>query len=94
VSRYSITMARPIDLVFESLKRAKGPGDVFRAITQDKMLMIGILIIVGLILLFLRIYLWPQINPFNFKWNWNWLTTPRPSDEDKYPYARVIYPTA
>jgi hypothetical protein len=90
-------MARPIDIVFDSLKRAKGPGDVFRAITQDKMLMIGILILIALMLLFLRIYLWPQVNPFQFKWFsdiWNWLTTPRKvvTPDGEYPYAKVIYP--
>lgn len=86
-------MTRPMDTVFGALKNAKGPGDVFRALTQDKMVFIGILIILGLILLFLRIYLWPQINPFNFKWLTDWLTRrPPPTDQDKYPYARVIYP--
>lgn len=74
---------RPSDKVFNILKNAKGPGDVYNALTQDPMLAIGLVIIVGLILLFLRIYIWPQINPFKFKWFselWDWLTTrPPPS---------------
>lgn len=91
-------MARPADKVFNLLKEAKGPGDVFNALTTDPMLMIGLIVIIALILLFLRIYLWPQINPFKFTWFsdfWKWLTTPYvpPSPDEKYPYAKVIYPT-
>jgi hypothetical protein len=89
---------RPSDKVFSLLKEAKGPGDVIKVLSQDPMLMIGILVIIGLILFFLRIYLWPQINPFKFKWFsdfWEWLTTPRPppSPTETYPFAKVLYPT-
>ena len=86
-----------VNKVVGLLKNAKGPGDVAKALAQDPALMIGLVVIIGLILLFLRIYLWPQINPFQFKWfsaTWEWLTRPAPPSPDKqYPYAKVIYPT-
>lgn len=90
-------MERTSDKVIALFRSAKGPGDVFRALAQDPMLAIGLIVIVALILLFLRIYLWPQINPFQFKWFsdlWTWITSaPPPTPDQKYPYAKVIYPT-
>lgn len=90
-------MVSQADKVFGLLKSATGPGDVFRALSQDPMLLIGLVVIVGLIPLFLRIYLWPQINPFQFNWFsdlWAWIMTPLPpSPTERYPYAKVIYPT-
>lgn len=83
------------DKVFALLKNAKSPGEVFSALTQDKLLFVGILVIIALVYLFGRIYIWPQINPFQFKWIsnfWDWATTPRPpTPQERYPYAKVIY---
>lgn len=86
------------DKVFALLKNAKTPGEVFSALTQDKLLFVGILVTIGFIYLFGRIYLWPQINPFQFKWfsdTWDWITSPRlpPTPQERYPYAKVIYPS-
>ncbi len=90
-------MERTSDKVIALFKNAKGPGDVFYALSQDPMLAFGLIVIVALILLFLRIYLWPQINPFQFKWFsdfWAWITAPPPpTPGQKYPFAKVIYPT-
>lgn len=89
-------MERPADKVFALLKNAKTPGDFFSALTQDKLLFVGILVTIGFIYLFGRIYIWPQINPFQFQGVstfWDWVTTPRtPTIRKDYPYAKVIYP--
>ena len=90
-------MVRPADKVFEAIKNATGIGDVARALAQDPYLVIGLLAILAIVLLFLRILLWPQINPFQFQWFntvWNFAKNPiPPSPEQSYPYAKVIYPT-
>lgn len=53
--------------------------------------------IIGLILFFGRIYVWPQLNPFKIQWIsdlWDWATSPSPpTPQERYPYAKVIYPT-
>ena len=85
------------DKVIAALRKANGPREVLLILTQDPLLAIGILVILALIYLFGRIYLWPQINPFKIQWIsnfWDWLTSPRPpTAQETYPYARVIYPT-
>jgi hypothetical protein len=85
------------DKVFAALKAAKSPGDVFRALTQDPLLLIGIVVLLALVYLLGRIYLWPKINPFQIQWIsnfWDWLTSPLPPKaQETYPYARVFYPT-
>lgn len=85
------------DAVIAALKNAKSAREVFSALTQDPYLFIGILSIIALIYLFGRIYLWPQINPFQIQWVsnvWNWATAPSPpTPEERYPFAKVIYPT-
>ena len=90
-------MATPVDKVFGLLKTAKSPGEVFSALVQDPLLLTGIIVIIGLILFFLRVYLWPQINPFQIQWVsnlWDWMWSPRPpTPQERYPYAKVIYPT-
>ena len=84
-------------MVIAGLKKAKNASEVFSVLTQDPDLMIGIVAILAMIYLFGRIYLWPHINPFQFKWFsnlWDWSTAPSPpSPEERYPYAKVIYPT-
>jgi hypothetical protein len=86
------------DKVTALLKNASGPGDVFRALTHDPLLATGIVVFLALLYLFGRIYLWPQTNPFKVQWVsdlWDWATSPRPpvTEEEDYPYAKVIYPT-
>jgi len=88
-------MATPADKVIGLLKTAKGPGDVFRALAQDPLLLMGIVVLIALVYLFGRIYLWPHINPFQIQWIsnfWDWLTSPAPpTPQERYPYAKVIY---
>jgi hypothetical protein len=92
-------MASRVDQVFASLKSAKGPGDVFRALSQDPLLLVGLVVVIGILLLILRIYVWPSVNPFNFQWVtdiWNWFKAPEIPGMPKrgvYPYAKVLYPT-
>lgn len=90
-------MATPVDKVYGLLKTAKTPGEMFAALAQDPLLLVGIVVIIGLILFFGKIYLWPQINPFKIQWVsnlWDWATSPSPpTPEERYPYAKVIYPT-
>jgi hypothetical protein len=90
-------MASTPDKVIALLKTAKGPGDVFRALLQDPMLLTGVVVTLALIYLFARIYLWPQINPFKVQWIsnlWDWANSPRPpTSQETYPYAKVIYPS-
>ena len=85
------------DKVIAALKNARSAGEVFSALTQDPYLFIGILSILALIYLFGRIYIWPQINPFQFQWIsnfWDWATSPAPpTPQERYPYAKVIYRT-
>jgi hypothetical protein len=84
------------DAVIALLKQAKSPGDVARALAKDPMLLFGLVVILALIYLFARIYIWPQINPFKVQWIsnlWDWATSPRPpTPEETHPYAKVIYP--
>ena len=90
-------MATPVDKVTYLLKNAKGPGDVLTALTLDPLFAVGIVVILALIYLLGRIYLWPTINPFQVQWIsnlWDWATSPRPpTPQERYPYAKVIYPT-
>lgn len=85
------------DKVIAALKNVKSPGDVFAILSQDPLLTVGLVVILALIYLFGRIYLWPQINPFKIQWIsnlWDWATSPRPpTPQERYPYAKVIYPT-
>jgi hypothetical protein len=85
------------DKVVAALKVAKSPGEVFAILSQDPLLIVGVLVVLALIYLFGRIYLWPQINPFKIQWIsnlWDWATSPRPpTAQESYPYAKVIYPT-
>lgn len=89
-------MNRP-DAVIAALRQSKSFGDVYRALTQDPVLLVGLVVLVLLLLFFLRVYLWPWINPLRFQPIsdlWAWLTTPRPpTAEEEYPYAKVLYPT-
>ena len=88
-------MASTPDKVVALLKNSKSPGEVFYALSQDPLLLIGIIAIIGLIVFFVRIYLWPQINPFKIHWIanvWDWLTSPSPpTPQERYPYAKVIF---
>lgn len=94
-------MATAADKLFETLRKTDGIGEklkVFGAgLVADPLLGIGVAVILGLVYLFGRIYLWPQINPFKIQWVsdlWDWATTPAPpSPSERYPYAKVIYPT-
>jgi hypothetical protein len=90
-------MSSTRDKVFNALKNAESPGEVALILSQDPLLVVGILAILGLIYLFGRIYLWPWINPLQIKWIndlWEWATSPRkPTPAETYPYAKVIYPT-
>jgi len=90
-------MASTPDKVIALLKNSKSPGEVFSALAADPLLATGIVVIIGLVYFFGRIYLWPQINPFKVQWIsnfWDWLTSPAPpTPEERYPYAKVIYPT-
>lgn len=89
-------MTRPSDAVLAALRTAKGPGDVWRALSQDKILLIGLVVLLVLFILFLRIYLWPWLNPFTWISDLRtWLTTPRdpPPPQATYPFAKDLYPT-
>jgi hypothetical protein len=85
------------DKVIAALKVAKTPGEVFAILSQDPLLVVGGLVILALIYLFGRIYLWPEINPLKVQWisnRWDWITSPpKPTAQETYPYAKVIYPT-
>jgi hypothetical protein len=89
-------MATTPDKVIALLKTATGPADVARALLQDPLLLVGLVVLLALVYLFGRIYLWPQINPFKVQWIsnlWDWATSPRPpTPQETYPYAKVIYP--
>ena len=89
-------MSRP-DAVLAALRESKSFGDVYRAVTQDPVLFAGLIVLLGITLFFLRVYLWPWINPLRFQPLsdlWKWLTAPRPpTSEETYPYAKVLYPT-
>lgn len=95
-------MASRVDQVFTALKAAKGPGDVLRALSQDPLLLVGLVVVLAILLLIIRIYIWPAINPFQFQWVrdiWDWLkswfvaTDPEKPKPGVYPYAKVLYPT-
>ena len=85
------------DKVIAALKTAKSPGEVLSILTQDPLLVVGVGVILALVYLFGRIYIWPTINPFQIQWIsnlWDWATSPRPpTPQERYPYAKVIYPT-
>ena len=94
-------MASPADKLFAALRETKDPGDKLKllgaALIADPLLATAVIVILALIYLFGRIYLWPQINPFKIQWVsdlWDWATSPRPpTPQERYPYAKVIYPT-
>lgn len=96
-------MTAKVDQVIASLRMAKTPGDVWRALSQDPMLLIGLVVVVAILLLILRIYIWPWSNPFNTQWYadlkaWigSWFSSVSLPDQPKkgvYPYAKVLYPT-
>ena len=90
-------MAPVADKVVALLKSATGPGDVLKALSQDPLLVVGIISILSIIYLLGRIYLWPTINPFQIQWFddvWDWLTRPRPpTPQGRYPFAKVTYAT-
>lgn len=68
----------------------------FDAFKKEPLLLVGLAVGIGLIYLFVRIYLWPKENPFKIQWIsnfWDWVTTPyvpRGPEKD-YPYAKVLY---
>jgi hypothetical protein len=85
----------PSDKVFAAIRMAKTPGQFFGALTHDPALLVGLVIIILLFLFFLRVYLWPSINPFTWMtdvWTW-WTTPPPPTPDQAYPYAKDLYPT-
>jgi hypothetical protein len=92
---------RASDKLFAALKSSKDAGEAFQvmgaALLADPLLATGLVVILALIYLFGRIYLWPQINPCQIQWIsnlWDWATSPRPpTPQERYPYAKVIYPT-
>lgn len=90
-------MASTPDKVAAALKNVKNPTVFLAILSQDPLLTVGLVVILALIYLFGRIYLWPQVNPFKIQWIsnlWDWATSPRPpTPQEKYPYAKVIYPT-
>lgn len=73
------------------------PDTTSRTLLQDPVRLVGLVVLVLLLLFFLRVYLWPWINPLRFQPIsdlWTWLTSPRPpTAEEDYPYAKVLYPT-
>jgi hypothetical protein len=97
---------RPIDKVSSLLSTAQSPGQVLSALSADPTLLVGLILILAVIILMIRILLWPAVNPFKFQdwfksireWfqdAWTWLTTPgwTTAKKGNYPYAKVIYPT-
>ena len=94
-------MTSPADKLFATLRETKDVSEKFKvlgaALVADPLLATAVIVILGLIYLFGRIYLWPQINPFQIQWIsnlWDWATSPRPpTPQERYPYAKVIYPT-
>lgn len=94
-------MASPADRFFEALRKTEGAGNKLKlfgsALLADPFLAVAVVVIIGLILFFGRIYVWPQLNPFKIQWIsdlWDWATSPSPpTPQERYPYAKVIYPT-
>ncbi len=92
-------MATPADKLFATLRTTQGAGDKLKvfaaAMIADPLLGVGVVVILALIYLFGRIYLWPTLNPFKVQWIanlWDWATTPRPpTAQESYPYAKVTY---
>lgn len=70
---------------------------MFKALTADPLLMVGLVVILAIVLLLGRIYIWPTINPFQIQWIanlWDWMGSPLPPTPQKeYPFAKVTYPT-
>jgi hypothetical protein len=85
------------DKVIAALKIAKSPGEVLSILTQDPLLVVGVVAILSILYLLGRIYIWPTVNPFQIRWIsnlWDWATSPSPpTPQERYPYAKVIYPT-
>ena len=92
-------MATPADRLFDSLRVTKGAGEKLKvfaaAMLADPLLAIGVVVVLALVYLFGRIYLWPSLNPFKIQWIanlWDWATSPRPpTAQETYPYAKVLY---
>ncbi len=68
-----------------------------RFVASDPYRAIGVVAIALMFYFFIKMYIWPQDNPFKIQWLsnlWDWATSPRPpSAQETYPYAKVIYPT-
>ena len=68
-----------------------------RSAASDPYRAVGLIAIVWLFYFFIKLYIWPEINPFKVYWFsdlWNWVFPPRrPTAQETYPYAKVIYPT-
>lgn len=91
---------RDIDIFFAASKQAikdGRPGDILKYALGNGMLLFGLVMLLGMIAFFIRLYIWPSVNPFQFVWFndfWDWLTAPRPpTPEESYPYAKVLYRT-
>lgn len=92
-------MATPADKLFANLRTTQGVGEKFKvfatAMMLDPLLAVGVVVVLALVYLFGRIYLWPTINPFKVQWIanlWDWATSPRPPTvQETYPYAKVTY---
>ena len=92
-------MATPADKLFDALRVTKGAGEKLKvlaaAMVADPLLGVGVVVILALIYLFGRIYIWPSINPFQIQWIsnlWDWITSPSPpTSQETYPYAKVTY---
>ena len=92
-------MATPADKLFDTLRVTKGAGEKLKvfagAMLADPLLGVGVVVLLALVYLFGRIYLWPSINTFQIQWIsnlWEWGTGPRPPTvQETYPYAKVTY---
>lgn len=92
-------MSTPADKLFGALRNTPGAGNklkVFAAgVAADPLLAVGLVVLLALVYLFGRIYLWPSINPFQIQWIsnfWDWVSSPLPpTPSERYPYAKVTY---
>ena len=92
---------RDIDIFFTASKKAleEGrPGDILKYALGDGMLLFGLVMLIGMIAFFIRLYIWPTVNPFQFEWFtnfWDWLTSPHwtRTEDESYPYAKVLFRT-
>jgi hypothetical protein len=91
---------RDIDVFFTASKKALEEGrpeDILKYALGDGMLLFGLVMLIGMIAFFIRLYIWPTVNPFQFEWFnkfWDWLNSPRaPTPDESYPYAKVLFRT-